>query len=80
MLASSRSHLNSVPSVQLQCRMTASLGATTIRALRPRIRLARRMTQAFNGENCCTRVSNTPAASYGQVRTKLSPHFDVRTC
>ena len=79
-LASSRDHQNSVPLVQMQCRMTASLRATAIRASRPPIRLTRRMPYAFGGENRCTRVSSTLAASYRQVRTKVSPHREMRSC
>jgi hypothetical protein len=60
--------------------MMASLRATTIRALRPPLRLARRMSQAFNGENRCAPVSNTPAASYGHVRRKLAPRLETRPC
>ena len=49
--AFSRVHQNSVPSVQMQCRMTAILRATAMRAFLPPIRFAKRMPQAFNGEN-----------------------------
>ena len=49
--ANSRVHQNSVPSVQMQCRMTAILRAIAMRAFLPPIRFAKRMPQAFNGEN-----------------------------
>ena len=49
--AFSRVHQNSVPSVQMQCRMTAILRATAMRAFLAPIRFAKRMPQAFNGEN-----------------------------
>ena len=47
----SRVHQNSVPSVQMQCRMMAILRATATRAFLPPIRFAKRVPQAFNGEN-----------------------------
>jgi hypothetical protein len=63
MVVSSRVHRTSVPSTQMQCRMTANLRATAMRAFRPPIRLAKRTPQAFNGENRCTLVSSTLVAS-----------------
>ena len=45
--AFSRVHQNSVPSVQMQCRMTAILRAIAMRAFLPPIRFAKRMSQAF---------------------------------
>ena len=79
-LASSRVHQKSVPSTQMQCRMTAILRATAMRAFLAPIRLTRRMPQAFKGEKRCTLVSNTWAASYRQVRVNVSPHFEIRPC
>ena len=49
--AFSRVHQNSVPSVQMQCRMMAILRASATRAFLPPIRFAKRVPQAFNGEN-----------------------------
>src|SRR4051812_48006658 len=46
--AFSRVHQNSVPSVQMQCKMTAILRATAMRAFLPPIRFAKRMPQAFS--------------------------------
>jgi hypothetical protein len=62
-LASSRVHQNSVPSTQIQCRITAILRATAMRAFLGPIRLANRVPQAFRGEKRFTLVSNTFAAS-----------------
>ena len=62
-LASSRVHQNSVPSVQMQRRMTAILRATATRAFLAPIRCTRRVPHALSGENRCTFVSSTLAAS-----------------
>jgi hypothetical protein len=35
---------------------------------------------ALSGENRCTLVNSTLAASYRQVRVKASPHFEIRPC
>ena len=45
-----RVHQNSVPSVQMHCRMTAILRATATRAFLPPMRLASLVAQAFKGE------------------------------
>src|SRR5439155_12162281 len=55
--------LNSVPSIHMRCRMTASLRATATVALRSPFRLASLIPQAFNADHFGTRVSSTPAAS-----------------
>lgn len=62
-LASSRVHQNSVPSTQMECRMTAILRATATRAFLAPIRCTSRVPQALSGENRCTFVSSTLAAS-----------------
>src|ERR1700756_2596295 len=55
--------LNSVRSIHIRCRMTASLRATATVAFRSPLRLASLMPQAFSADHFGTRVSNTPAAS-----------------
>src|SRR5205814_5174445 len=55
--------LNSVPSIHMRCRMTASLRATATLALRSPFRLASLIPQAFSADHFGTRVSSTLAAS-----------------
>jgi hypothetical protein len=55
--------LNSVPSIHMRCRMTASLRATATLAFRSPFRLASLIPQAFSADHFGTRVSSTPAAS-----------------
>jgi hypothetical protein len=55
--------LNSVRSIHMRCRMTASLRATATVAFRSPFRLASLIPQAFSPDHFGTRVSNTPAAS-----------------
>jgi hypothetical protein len=55
--------LNSVWSIHMRCRMTASLRATATVAFRSPFRLASLIPQAFNADHFGTRVSSTPAAS-----------------
>lgn len=62
-LASTRVHRNSVPSVQMHCKMMAILRATAMRAFLPPTRFASLMPHAFSGEKRSTLVSNTFAAS-----------------
>src|SRR5260221_1356010 len=70
--------LNSVPSTHMRCRMTASLRATATLALRSPLRLASLIPQAFSADHFGTRVSSTLAASNRYVRSKASPHFEIR--
>src|SRR3954447_6518132 len=56
-------HQKSVPSVQMQCRMTASLRATATLAFLAPTRFISRTPQAFSGDQRLTLVSSTPAAS-----------------
>jgi hypothetical protein len=56
-------HLNSVPSIHIRCRMTASFRATATLALRSPLRFASRMPQALSADHFATRVSSTLAAS-----------------
>jgi hypothetical protein len=56
-------HLNSVPSIHIRCRMTASFRATATLALRSPVRFASRMPQALSADHFATRVSSTLAAS-----------------
>src|ERR1700761_6851156 len=68
----------SVPSVQIQCRMTASLRATATFAFLAPPRFINRTPQAFSADHRLVLVSSTPAASYKQVRTNPSPHLEIR--
>src|SRR5208282_6446443 len=70
--------LNSVPSIHMRCRITASLRATATLALRSPFRLTSLVPQAFNVDHFCTRVSSTPAASNRYMRSMASPHFEMR--
>src|SRR5262249_30782649 len=70
--------LNSVPSIHIRCRRTASLRATATLALRRPLRLASLMPQAFSADHFGTRVSSTLAASNRYVRSMASPHFEIR--
>src|SRR5271166_4040267 len=54
---------NSVPSIHIRWRMTASLRATATRALLRLFLFAMRMPQAFSVDHLATRVSSTLAAS-----------------
>jgi hypothetical protein len=56
-------HRKSVPSIQIRCRMTASLRATATFAFFAPDRFISRMPHAFNGDQRSTLVSRTPAAS-----------------
>ena len=56
-------HLNSVPSIHIRCRMTASFRATATLALRSPVRFATLMPQALSADHFATRVSSTLAAS-----------------
>src|SRR6516225_5243598 len=49
--ASFGDHLNSVPSIHIRCRMTASFRATATLALRSPLRFASRMPQALSVED-----------------------------
>ena len=51
--------LNSVPSIHMRCRMTASLRATATFALRSPLRLTSLVPQALRADHFCTRVSST---------------------
>jgi hypothetical protein len=62
-VASSDDQLNSVPSIHIRCRMTASFRATATRALLRLLRLAMRMPQALRADHLATRVNSTLAAS-----------------
>ena len=62
-MAVSFDHLNSVPSIHIRCRMTASFRATATLALRSPLRFASRMPQALSADHFATRVSRTLAAS-----------------
>src|SRR5256885_3500331 len=55
--------LNSVRSIHMRCRMTASLRATATVAFRSPFRLASLIPQAFSADHFGTRVSSTLAAS-----------------
>src|ERR1041385_6213190 len=55
---------NSVPSIHIRCKMTASLRATATRALFMLLRFEMRMPQASSADHLATRVSRTLAASY----------------
>ena len=70
-------HQNSVPSVQMQCRITAILRAIATRAFFDPMRLASRVPQALSGDQRCTFVRRTLAASYKHVRVNRSPHFEL---
>jgi hypothetical protein len=63
MVASARLHQNSVPSVQIQCRMMASFRATAILAFFAPIRLLSLRPHALSGDHRLTRVISTLAAS-----------------
>src|SRR5579863_9272545 len=70
--------LNSVPSIHMRCRMTASFRATATLALRRPFRLVSFAPQAFSPDHFGTRVSSTPAASNRYMRSIASPHFEIR--
>jgi hypothetical protein len=61
--ASFDDHLNSVPSIHIRCRMTASFRATATLALRSPIRFASGIPQALSVDHFAMRVSKTLAAS-----------------
>lgn len=56
-------HWNDVPSIQMQCRMTANFRATATCAFFIPLRLARRRPQAFREHQRYVRCSKTLAAS-----------------
>jgi hypothetical protein len=66
--------LNSVPSMQTRCRMTAGFREPAALALRRPFRLVSLALQAFSSDHFGTRVSSTPAASnsYGQLVDQAS--------
>src|SRR5579862_1848012 len=70
--------VNSVPSIHMRCRMTASFRATATLALRRPFRLVSLAPQAFSPDHFGTRVSSTPAASNKYMRSMASPHFEIR--
>ena len=56
-------HSKLVPSVQMQCRTTATLRATATLAFLAPTRFINRMPHAFNADQRCVRCSKTLAAS-----------------
>src|ERR1700735_2956703 len=62
-LAAPLDQLNSVPSIHIRCRTTASFRATATLALRSPVRFATLMPQALSADHLATRVSITLAAS-----------------
>src|ERR1700746_3914761 len=70
--------VNSVLSIHMRCRITASLRATATLALRSPFRLASLVPQALSADHFGTRVSSTPAASNRYMRSMASPHFEMR--
>src|SRR5215831_9112638 len=62
-VASFDDHLNSVPSIHIRCKMTASFRATATLALRSPLRFASLTPQALSADHLATRVSSTLAAS-----------------
>jgi hypothetical protein len=62
-IAASCIHQKSVPSVQMQCRMMASLRATATLAFLAPTRFISRTPHAFSGDQRLTLVSSTAAAS-----------------
>src|SRR6185436_1555835 len=56
-------HLNSLPSIHIRCRITASFRATATLALRSPLRFASLTPQALSADHFATRVSSTFAAS-----------------
>src|SRR5262249_52548986 len=76
--ASLSDQLNSVLSIHMRCRMTASLRATATLALRNPFRLAILNPHAFSADHLDTRVRRTLAASYKFARSMASPHFEIR--
>src|ERR1700730_998886 len=77
-VASFLDQLNSVSSIHIRCRMTASLRATATFALRSPLRLASLIPHALSADHFGTRVSSTPAASNKYMRSMASPHFEIR--
>jgi hypothetical protein len=71
-------HQNSVPSTQMQCRMTASLRASATTARLHPIRLLSRTAHALRGDQPLTLFSSTTAASNRHRLTMLSPAFETR--
>src|SRR6185436_19502636 len=57
--ASFDDHLNSVRSIHIRCRMTASFRATATLALRSPLRFASLMPQALSADHFSMRVSST---------------------
>src|SRR5579863_7836958 len=70
--------LNSVPSIHMRCRMTASFRATATLALQRPFRLVSFAPQTFSPDHFGTRVSSTPAASNRYIRSMASPHLEIR--
>ena len=69
--ASSEPQRNSVPSIHMRCKMTASFRATAITARRrPRV-LASRTPQALSEHHRLLRVTNACAATYRALRTSV---------
>ena len=65
---------NSLPSVQMRCRITASLRATATRARAMPRRLATFMPYARKADHLLLRINKEWAASYRAVRASSSPH------
>ncbi len=70
-------HQNCVPSTQMQRRISTGLRDSAIRAFLAPTHLAKRMPQAFEGDQRRTFVSSTVAASSKQVRVRTSPHSEI---
>ena len=62
-VAGSLVHQNSVPSVQMHCRITAIFRAMATRAFFEPMRRASRVPHALRGDHRCTFVRRTLAAS-----------------
>src|SRR3954454_15306187 len=70
-------HSNSVPSVQMQCRMMAILRATAIFAFLAPIRFISRVPHSFRADHRWVRCSSTVAASEVGPAQPVAPFRDA---
>jgi len=71
-------HLNSLPSIHIRCRITASFRAMATLALRSPLRFASRMPQALSADQLCYTGEQHISCLVVITSQQLIPHFEIR--
>ena len=77
-VAATGSGSNSVPSIHIRCRITASRRANATFAFLGPIRLLSRRPHCCSRDGCLIRVRRMWAASNNRLRVTRLPHFEIR--